>query len=229
MNYEHIQTTSEEGFITKGVSILAERIRHSIDSYGHAIIGLSGGSTPKPIYEALGKEDMDWTNVSIFLIDERYCPPDSDDANQKLVRDTLLMHANIAEDRLYFPDTSLPIDECIGTYEAQLAELLSKGIPHVVTLGIGSDGHIASLFPPVPDAGFDDRLVIHTETDNFAVHDRISTTLVIIGSAERKMFFLKGTEKKEVWEEMVASEDDMHRWPAKAVLQLGGGVVVSLW
>lgn len=231
MIYDHIQATSDNNFVTQSVRILSERIQQSIKEFGSAIVGLSGGSTPKPIYEALGKEDIDWNSVSIFLVDDRYIAADDADSNQKLVRETLLANANIPEANIVFPNTTLPIDECIQDYEIRLAELLSKGIPHTVTLGLGGDGHIASLFPPVPAAGYGDHLVIHTETDAFAVHDRISTTMVIIGSADRKIFFLKGEGKKFVWDEMMQSPDteDMDRWPAKAALQLGGGVVVSHW
>ena len=231
MNYDHITTTSEEDFVKKSVGILKGRILQGIDEFGSAIVGLSGGSTPKPIYEALGKQDLDWSKVFIFLVDDRYIERSSDDSNQKLIHDTLLMHARIPDENIVFPDTSLPLEDCIQKYETELAELLSKGIPHIVTLGLGGDGHIASLFPPVPAAGYGDHLVIHTETDEFAVHDRITVTMVVIGSADRKIFFLKGEEKKFVWDEMMQSEDgeDMDRWPAKAALQLGGGVVVSSW
>jgi 6-phosphogluconolactonase len=229
MQYDHIKASSEEDFVAQSVDILVARISQGIDEFGSAILGLSGGSTPQPIYEALGKQPIDWSKVFIFLVDDRYIERDHNDSNQKMVHETLLMHAKIPEDHITFPDTSLPLEECIEQYEGELAELLSKGIPHIVTLGLGSDGHIASLFPPVPAAGFGDHLVIHTETDDFAVHDRISTTMVVIGSADRKIFFLKGEDKKFVWDEMMKSEDgeDMDRWPAKAALQLGGGVVVS--
>ena len=53
--------------------------------------------------------------------------------------------------------------------------------------------------------------------------------MVVIGSADRKIFFLKGEGKKDVWDEMLADDDDPMRWPAKAALQLGGGVVISYW
>jgi 6-phosphogluconolactonase len=231
MQYDHIEATSEDDFVTKSVAVLKERITQSLDEFGSAIIGLSGGSTPKAIYTALGKEDLDWSNVFIFLVDDRYIDASDSDSNQKLVHETLLTNASIPDENIIFPDTSLPLEECIKTYEVNLAELLSKGIPHTVTLGLAEDGHIASLFPPVPPAGYGDHLVIHTETDAFAVHDRITTTMVVIGSADRKIFFLKGDQKKFVWDEMMQSEDseDMDRWPAKAALQLGGGVVVSLF
>lgn len=231
MQYDHLESASEDDFVAQSVTVLVGRITQSIDEFGSAIVGLSGGSTPKPIYEALGKENIDWNTVFLFLVDDRYIDAHDDESNQKLVRETLLMNASIPEKNIIFPDTTLPIDKCIADYEIRLAELLSKGIPHMVTLGLGEDGHIASLFPPVPTAGYGDHLVIHTETDDFAVHDRITTTMVVIGSADRKIFFLKGEGKKFVWDEMMQSEDaeDMDRWPGKAALQLGGGVVVSQW
>ena len=229
MDLENIATTSPQEFIDTSVRMLSERIHQNIDEYGRAIIGLSGGSTPRPIYSALGKCAIPWDKVSLFLVDERYVDKHDEESNQKLVRDTLLSAASIPEQNLLFPDTSLPIADCIHHYELKLAGMLSAGIPHIVTLGMGDDGHIASLFPPVSDAAYGDHLVLHTETDRFAVHDRITTTMVIIGSADRKFFFLKGKEKKMVWEEMMTDKEDLSRWPAKAVLNLGGGVLISDW
>lgn len=232
MDLQTHATKTEEEFVKESVEVLTQRLKQHIDEFGHAILGLSGGSTPRPIYEELGKQDIDWSKVSIFLVDDRYIDPSHDDSNQKLVRETLLKHASIPEEQILFPDTTTDLDSCIADYEMELAELLSKGIPHTITLGLGEDGHIASLFPPVPADAFGDRLVIHTETDAFAVHDRISTTMVIIGSADRKIFFLKGEGKKFVWEEMIndtAVDAVMDRWPAKAALALGGGVVITYW
>ena len=229
MDLERINTTSPQEFIDTSVRMLSERIHQNIDEFGRAIIGLSGGSTPRPIYSALGKCAIPWEKVSLFLVDERYVPATDTDSNQKLVRDTLLATASIPEQNLLFPDTSLPLEDCIHHYELKLAGMLSAGVPHIVTLGMGDDGHIASLFPPVPDAAYGDHLVLHTETDRFAVHDRITTTMIIVGSADRKFFFLKGKDKKMVWEEMMADKEDLSRWPAKAALNLGGGVLVSCW
>lgn len=229
MDYEHIATGSEPEFVDSAVQLLVDSISHHIMQYGSCTLGLSGGSTPKPIYEALGMADLPWNSLRVFLVDERYIPADSDDSNQKLVRDTLLKHAAIPEENLLFPDTSKPLEECIQNYETAVAMELSSGIPHIVTLGLGGDGHIASLFPPVAEAGFGDHLVVHTQTDEFAVQDRISTTMVVIGSADKKIFFLKGEEKKKTWEAMMNSKEDHHRWPAKAVLQLGNVTAVTQW
>ncbi len=68
MQYDHIKASSEEDFVAQSVDILVARISQGIDEFGSAILGLSGGSTPQPIYEALGKQPIDWSKVFIFLI-----------------------------------------------------------------------------------------------------------------------------------------------------------------
>jgi len=229
VNYDHIQTTDDSSFVEEATGFLLLRMQQSIDEYGKCILGLSGGSTPKPIYEELGHGNLDWSKVYIFLVDDRYVAADDDDSNQKLVRETLLKNCDIPESNLIFPNTEVPLEDCITDYEQRLAQLLSEGIPHMITLGMGDDGHIASLFPPVSDRAFTDHLVIHTQTEKFAVKDRISSTFVVLLSATDKIFFLKGDAKKAVWDEMLESEEEVDRWPAKAVLKMGGVTVVSDW
>lgn len=229
MDYMIRSTASAEDFVKKATDTLVTYIDLCIGKYGHCILGLAGGNTPKPIYTALGKADVDWSNVSIFLTDERYIDAEDADSNQNMVRETLLKNAKIPEENIVFPDTSLPIDECMSDYEVRLATLLSKGIPHIVTLGMGDDGHITSLFPPLEDAAFGDHLVIHTQTDQFAVKDRISTTMVVLLSAQVKLFLLSGKSKKVMWEEMETAEFDPYRYPAQAVLKIGGAEVITQW
>ena len=108
--------------------------------------------------------------------------------------------------------------------------MIDTYLPDIVTLGMGSDGHIASLFPPVPDIALgDEALVVHTETDQFAITDRISVSLNFLCAAQDQIFFLKGTDKKFVWDEMIASDEDEHRWPAKRMIETGDVSLVSMW
>ena len=230
MNFPEITTTSEEEFISRSTATLAHMIREAIETRGECILGLSGGSTPKPIYEALGKEDIDWSKVHVFLVDERHIDAGDDKSNQKLVRDTLLAHASIPESNIVFPDTSLPIDECMEKYTKDLKEQWSDHLPDVITLGLGEDGHIASLFPPLDDLAMgDERLVLHTTTDQFDVHDRITISLNAITAAGKQIFFLKGEGKFETWKAMRGSDEGAERWPAKGVAEGGEVTVVSWW
>lgn len=212
---------NDADFKEKGAAILEHIICEAAKERGYSVIGLSGGSTPREIYEALGRsKNIDWTRVWIFLVDDRYVPADSTDSNQFLLRSTLLKNAPIPESQIIFPDTTLPISACVDLYDKHLKSLLRKGSPDIVSLGMGDDGHIASLFPPLEDSAFGPAGgAIHTTTDKFAVKDRISVTMPVLERARRAVFFLRGAKKRRLWEEMIGSDEDKRRWPAKAILK----------
>ena len=229
MEYARIITENEEEFVQGSVIVLTSLINAAILQNGACLFGVSGGSTPKKIYEELGKSaEIDWSKVWVCLVDERYIAADSDDSNQKLVRDTLLQHATIPEENLLFPDTTLPITECIEQYNAALSNIK----PDVVTLGLGADGHTASLFPPVFEQAFDrTKYAVHTTTpsDEFAVHDRISMTVPTITRAGSKILLLRGQEKKAVLDAMEASTEGKERWPVKEIIASGGVTLIAQW
>lgn len=230
MHLDHIATDNEQEFILASADIMQSILESALAEDGEAILGLSGGSTPKPIYEELGNRELEWENIKLFLVDDRYIAADSSDSNQKLVRETLLAHAQIPESNVVFPDTSLPIEACIAQYATDLQKLWSNKLPDLLTLGLGEDGHIASLFPPVgADALGDEHLVLHTTTDQFAVHDRMTVSLNAIAAAQNHLLLLKGEGKKAVWDEMQHSNDDVSRWPMKRVLETGAVTLVTYW
>ena len=221
-----VTTPGDQEFVVAGVEAMASAMRGAIAQNGRVVLGLSGGSTPKPIYEALGNAQIDWSKVWIFLVDDRYIRPDDPKSNQFLLRSTLLKNAPIPESQILFPDTSLPLPECADLYDRQVTDLLKKGPVDIVTLGLGEDGHIASLFPPLPDEAFGPKNVIHTTTDRFDVRERISVTMPVLTVAKSSVFFLKGAEKKRVWEQMTTSKDGPNRWPAK---MLRNATVIAQW
>ena len=224
-------SSDEKSFTQSATDFLAQEILSAIEHRGRALIGLSGGSTPRPIYEALGKsKKIDWGKVWIFLVDDRYIRADDPKSNQFLIRSTLLKNAPIPESQIIFPDVSLPLLQCIDLYAKHLKVVFQKGLPDVITLGMGDDGHIASLFPPLSNLAMgDERLVLHTTTDQFDVHDRISVSLNTLASAKASVFFLAGAAKKKAWEEMLTSTEDARRWPAKAVLEHTEAKVFAIW
>lgn len=225
-----LETKSDAEFIDAGVALMKKSILNGIDDRGFSILGLSVGATPLPIYAALGQlEDIDWLSVWIFLVDDRYVPADNPNSNQFLLRSTLLKHAPIPESHLLFPDTSLPLSECIDLYERCMEDLLHKGCPNIVMLGMGYDGHIASLFPPLDSEAFGPSLVIHTTTEKFAVKHRISVTMPVLTQARQSIFFLKGEEKKSAWNEMIGSNEDERHWPAKLVIDGTETTVIAQW
>lgn len=215
-----IEAENETDFLNRGTEVLASAIRSTLSKQNRCLLGLSGGKTPAPIYEALGKEkDIDWSKVWIFLVDDRYIRSDSPHSNQFLLRSTLLRNAPIPDSQLLFPQTNLEYEACVSEYDQVIGAALSKQSPDMIVLGMGNDGHIASLFPPVTDVAHGPANVIATHTEKFDIPKRISVTFPVLTKAKQALFLLQGKEKKRVWEEMMESSDDEKRWPAKAVLE----------
>ena len=137
-----------------------------------------------------------------------------------MIQETLLANASIPAHHFIAPDTTLPLELCVEHYNQALEELFEQYRPDIMTLGLGEDGHIASLFPPVPEEGLtDDRTVIHTQTERFAVLDRISLTLPVIRNASHLVYFLKGEGKMTTWNTMLESDQSVEMWPTKGLLE----------
>ncbi|MBP7114119.1 MAG: 6-phosphogluconolactonase [Candidatus Peribacteraceae bacterium] len=176
-----------------------------------ATIGLSGGSTPRPVYVLLSTElGIDWSRVTFFLTDERYVPADHADSNQRMIRETLLTH-EARDAKTVFPDTSLPLEACIADYELRIKALS----PDLVVLGMGDDAHIASLFPPVGPEAYGPATVIHTTTDRFAVHDRLSVTFPVLLHAPQRLFLITGATKSALLTKMQKENEDVSVYPAQ--------------
>jgi 6-phosphogluconolactonase len=112
----------------------------------------------------------------------------------------------------------MPLDACIEEYEKSLLALLDGRAPDIVILGMGDDGHIASLFPNDKTAIFEEsRSVLHTTTDTFAIHDRITVTLPILKNAEHRIFLLIGEKKRATLNAMKKEKLNIERWPAHAL------------
>lgn len=227
MPYARIDAHDDHEFATKAAVLISKQMQFFIKEHGNCLIGLSGGSTPKPVYQLLAKDKhIDWGKVTVFLVDDRYVPHDHADSNVHLIKATLLNHLT-AQPHVIFPHTHQSIDDCVTNYNDRLREVLEKDVADIVVLGMGDDGHIASLFPPVVEEGFDPALfAIHTTTDRFNVRDRISVTLPVLTKAKMSVFLLKGEEKQRVWDTMINDKRDSHRWPAQSVLAEERGFAV---
>ncbi|KAM9990240.1 hypothetical protein ACTFIY_006282 [Dictyostelium cf. discoideum] len=219
-------TIEKERFEDECVKFIKNVITDSINSRDIATIGLSGGSTPKPIYEMLGNDSsIDWTKVYFFSVDERYIDKSSKDSIYDLISKSVFKNReNLLVDHFITPNTSLPLKECIETYSNDLKKLIEKsnGSPDLVTLGMGEDGHIASIFPNSPKSPLDETdLVYHTTTERFAIFDRITTNINFLASSKNKVFFMSGSSKKKVWDEMESSQLNVSRWPAHKIISSG--------
>lgn len=206
-----IKIATTEQFVRTAAAWIAAVIVKAQHDGGMATVGLSGGSTPKPVYVLLSTDlSIDWKRVTFFLVDERYVPATHADSNAKMIRETLLTHA-AADATIVLPDTTLPITECIADYAAKVSKLT----PDLVILGMGDDGHIASLFPPVGPEAYGPVKVIHTTTDAFAVHDRISITFPVLLHAAQRLFLVTGEKKAALLKTMEKDNEDVSMYPAQ--------------
>ncbi len=206
---------SAEEFTAKAAEEITEAVNLAVHTTGHCSLGLSGGSTPVSVYRLLREESkLPWSKMTVFLVDERYVRPDHKDSNQCMVRRTLLASHEMNEDQIIFPDTTLPLEECIADYSQRLRDIH----PDVLVLGMGDDAHIASLFPPLSEDAFSAGPVIHTTTDRFAVHDRISLTLAVLQLASSRIFLLSGDAKYQLMQKVAAAKEGPHNYPARALM-----------
>lgn len=207
-----LNADTTEQFVRSAVAWITGVIHEAVAARGKALIGLSGGSTPKPVYTMLATDQhIPWHLVKFFLTDERYVPATHADSNQHMVRSTLLTR-EAKSARLVAPRTELLLEKCVAEFGGDLKKL---GDPDLVILGMGDDGHIVSLFPPVPPEAFGPALALHTQTDVFAVKDRISTTFPVLLHAKKRLFLIGGEKKRALLKKMQESNEDVSLYPAQ--------------
>jgi len=197
---------------------ILEDLQRAINEKGEATLIVSGGSTPKPLFEQLSKTVFAWEKVSVGLCDERWVDPSSQKSNAHLVKKHLLQQeaAKATFIGMY--------EEGSDIYTAQkvCSQKMQKLAPFdVVILGMGSDAHTASLFPDneMLEEAFDLKnpnlcIAIESETAPFS---RMSLTLRAILRAQNIYIHFEGEEKISVYEEAIAGED-IYKMPIRSVL-----------
>ena len=162
-------------------------------------IALAGGSTPRPFYEELARLDYPWGEVDVLFGDERCVPPDHEDSNFRMAHEALLSKVAARVHRM--PDTCDP-----EAYEETLREVFGQGVPSLdlAILGIGDDGHTASLFPVDPALEERERLVVRVDRPD---HPRLTLTLPVLNAARLALFLVEGEGKRDALRRLMAGED----------------------
>jgi len=191
--------------------------RNAIDERGIFSVALLGGSTPKAAYELLAtdeyKERVAWEKVRIYFGDERNVPPEDDRSNFKMANDALLRPLGIDPDRIFRWQTELgDLDRTAEDYETKLRQ---SGGFDLVLLGLGEDGHTASLFPGSDALDEGDRLAVSTTIPSTG-EIRFTITLRAINVAKLVVFLVSGERKSAIVEQIFADEG-AHPLPAAMV------------
>ncbi|MFT4546327.1 MAG: 6-phosphogluconolactonase [Verrucomicrobiales bacterium] len=192
-----------DGFVDAAVALIVERARVAQSDDGVFSMSLCGGSTPRVIYEALvGLEAgvIDWARVRITFGDERSVPPDSDESNYRMAREALLDHVPIPSEnvlRIEAEDgAKVAAERCDATMRKWAEGDGDEVFVHdLVLLGMGDDGHTASLFPGTVALEEERRWVMENYVEKFDTH-RITLTYPVINAARCVCFLVTGEEKK---------------------------------
>jgi 6-phosphogluconolactonase len=188
---------------------VAHALRDALAARGRAHLLVSGGSTPAPVYHLLSLVPLAWQQISIGLVDERWLPPNDPDSNARLAYATLLQAQAAAA-------AFTPLVRVGDDLPAALTAANATGVPasDVAVLGMGEDGHIASLFPGAHD--LDAAMV---STDAYATIDaagcpgagrwpqRLSATPATLARAGTRILLLRGAAKRAVFERALAGDD----------------------
>jgi 6-phosphogluconolactonase len=190
---------------------------------------ISGGHTPADFYKALAgrKESIQWEKVHIFLVDERFVLPTDEDSNYRMIRETLVGNVPIPDENVHpVSIAGLNPNEAAAEYEKSLKRHFDSKpgeLPRfdLMALGLGEDGHTASLFPGNPMSLETKQWAIAVKPEK-APHDRITLTLPVINAARCVVILVTGTQKAEVLKRIVEDKDP--EFPAARVKPVGGSL-----
>lgn len=163
-------------------------------------LALAGGSTPQHFYRHLATCVFPWSETEVFFGDERCVPPEHPDSNYRMASEALLSRVRARVHRMRGETCDA------AAYEEELERAFGPGLPEfdVVLLGLGEDGHTASLFPDDPALEVTDRRVVRVERPD---HARLTLTLPVLSAAKVALFLVSGTSKREPLSRLLEGED----------------------
>ncbi len=208
-----------EAVAVRAAADIARHLERVRTERGVAHLALSGGSTPRRTYELLADEPVDWSGVRVWFADERCVGPDDPESNYRLAAETLLAGASIPPQHIHRMRGELGPEEGARQYALELSEhapaSAGEQVPllDLVVLGIGPDGHVASLFPGAAtlDAG-EHALCLGVSDSPKPPPERITLSLAVLRAAGRCMLLATGAGKSDAVNAMLA--EPSHHVPA---------------
>ncbi|MCA9471553.1 MAG: 6-phosphogluconolactonase [Nitrospirales bacterium] len=207
--------------------------KEAIARSGRMIVALAGGSTPRALYELMANEPyrlmIDWKNLFIFWGDERHVPPDHQDSNYRMAHDSLLSKVPVVPDRVHRMHGELEdAGEAAERYEQVLREVCSgseKEVPRfdLILLGMGPDGHTASLFPGTEAVHESSRWVVAPWVEKFQT-SRVTMTPVVLNHARHILFLVSGKDKAPALEAVLEGPSLPDEYPSQVIAPKSGGV-----
>jgi 6-phosphogluconolactonase len=203
--------------------LFVEQAAQSIAERGQFLVALNGGSTPTRLFEMLAtsfRERVDWSNVHVFWGDERCVPPDDPGSSYGQARDVLLRHVPLPEENVHRIKGELGPAEAANDYALILKRFASHPLQwpqfDLVYLGMGEDGHTASLFPGSP-------IDVHEPTMPVTAHyqdrpaNRVTLTPIVLNAARLIVFMAAGDKKAQTFAEVLSGRYNPELYPAQRI------------
>ena len=228
--------SNSSALASRAAQHFGEMAEEAVAARGRARIAISGGSTPKAAFQLLAdphqpwRARIPWDKLELYWVDERCVPPDDQESNFRMTREALLNHVPLRPEHIHRMEGELDPEEAAARYESGLRNsfrLEGAEVPHfdLVQLGIGPDGHTASLFPYTEALNEMMRLVASNHVPQKDTW-RITLTWPVINQARSVFFLVSGQDKAGVLKEVLTGERDVERlpsqliWPASGILTL---------
>ena len=193
-------------------------------------VALSGGSTPKLMFQILAEQfldDVPWENIQFFWSDERHVPANHPESNYRMANEALLSHVPASANNIHRIFSENPdAAQAAAEYEQTLVEVTKQTLPRLdlIFLGVGTDGHTASIFPGSNVLQETKRLVAAPYVEKFKSY-RITMTLPLLNNGASVVFLVSGAEKAEIVREVLEGENE---YPAQAVKPTRGELIWML-
>src|SRR5262249_8311944 len=190
-------------------------------------VALSGGSTPKRLYELLAQGEgghIDWNRVQVFFSDERNVPPIDAESNYGMAKEALFASGLVPEGNIHRIKGELAADAAAQEYEDDIKTALDDSVFDLILLGLGPDGHTASLFPDSPALNENQKLVAGNRVEKLN-SERITFTYPLLNRAASVLFLASGTDKSKIARAVLNGEGD---YPSQRVKPTNGELIWML-
>jgi len=208
MNFETFPASS--ALVEQTAELFIETAADAIRARGRFAAALAGGSTPRALYERLSRMPLDWQNIHLFWGDERCVPPGHADSNYRMTAESLLDHIPIPPENIHRILGELSPAQAAESYEQELRAFFGDSPRFdLVLLGMGDDGHTASLFPGSPALAEFVRWAVAVEhtTPPLPLVSRVTLTFGVFNAARRVIFLVSGGGKASRLAEIQRGDD----------------------
>jgi len=223
----------KEALFSASSDLLISAMRQAVMTHRVCTVALSGGNTPRGVYRHLAIASVHyripWQKIHLFWGDERVVPPDHEESNYRMVKETLLDHISIPPGNVHRIKAELGADVAAEEYADELKRFFKTSLPEfdIILLGLGTDGHTASLFPETPILEEKEKPVNKVFASAYNSW-RISLTLPVINRARQIIFLASGENKSEIIREIFTLDKPSRKFPASLVSPQKGDILWML-